>query len=255
MGSVIKNNRSVSEEIRLSEFNLEDIQQEAKRIRTEALEFLKRTEQEAEEIISEAKKQAELIYEEARKEGFKAGFEEGMNAGKEAGRKEALEISRREFSEQAANLRNLLLELVDSIQSDRNHLIARARQELLALAVAIAAKITRRQIEVDEGIVIENLKKAIEYVSSRSRVVIRLNPADASRLKTLDPQLSKDLFEGFSEVRFVEDSSIQPGGCIVQTEGGTIDADIKTQIDSITNQLVSSMKEFVEDLAGMDAGE
>ncbi len=253
MGAVIKQDRLVSDEVRLSGFNLEDIREEAKKIRQEALSELDKARQQAEQIIERAKIESQQIIEKAHKEGFDAGFKEGLEVGRQQGRDEALELARTEFATENAKLREALLNLVNGIQTERQHLLARAKQEILALALAISAKITNKQIEIIPDIVEENIKKAVELIGSRSRVIIRLNPKDIERYNLLDPNQAKNLLNEFSEVKFIPDENVSLGGCIVQMEDGEVNADIKVQIDNIINQLVPAMKGLVEELIGTEA--
>ncbi len=249
MGSILKGNVVSTKDAKPCRFNLADIRKEASQIIKRACDELDIARKQAEQIRKEAELDAEKIKELAKKEGFEEGFREGMQAGIEQGKKEALEQAKVEFAKQASELLRNLNTLIDNFQNEREYLIAEAHQELIGLAIAIAAKIINKQVRIDNEIAIENLKSAISLISEKTSVVVRMNPEDIERLNLLAPEQASRL-TGLSHIHIQPDETVERGGCLVNTKSGNIDAQISTQIEKIISQLAPDMKEQIDNWIG-----
>ncbi len=245
MGAILKGNVISTQDAKPCRFNLADIRAEASEIIKRACDELDKAREQAEQIRKQAEIEAEQIKELARKEGFERGFQEGLKAGAEQGREQALEQSRVEFSKQGAALLSSLNMLINNFQSEREYLLAETHQELVALAIAIASKVIRKEIQTDANISVENLKGAIELIADKTSVTVRMNPRDIERLNLLSPEEAQRL-TGLTHIHIQADESIEEGGCIVGTKSGNIDAQISKQINKIVYQLAPDMKEKIE---------
>jgi flagellar assembly protein FliH len=248
VGSILKENLVAGLGAKLSHFNLTDVETEASRIRQQAIAQADQIKAQADELLRQTQLKAKTILENAQKDGFQKGYTEGLEEGKKQGSEQAYldtcEQAKKDFSEQSQQIRNLLTAVFGSFDNERDQFIAQAQQELLTLALALAVRITHRQIELDPQVVLENVKSAIDLVSSRSEVVLKINPADIDRFKLLDNGNSNQLFST-RHVKIVADDSIASGGCIVKTENTTVDAQIATQIDNIVRQLAPACAETI----------
>jgi flagellar assembly protein FliH len=119
--------------------------------------------------------------------------------------------------------------LVDMARVERHKLIESAEPELVRLAVGLAERILHQQIALDRGVVIEMAKVAIARLVDRESVTVRVNPADLERMRQ-----HRDEFLNSSDIkhlRIIEDQRVDRGGVLVETDGGTIDARIGTQLN------------------------
>ena len=48
----------------------------------------------------------------------------------------------------------------------------------------------------------------------------------------------KNNFQGIETIDIIEDRTVEPGGCIIETKLGKIDATIKNQLDIVFNALI-----------------
>jgi len=76
---------------------------------------------------------------------------------------------------------------------------------------------------------LEIIHKAIESLKYQKEIRIRVNPDDLGFLKENKMQLYTMLGES-KEIEIVEDALVGRGGCIIDTEIGTIDARLETQL-------------------------
>ena len=124
-----------------------------------------------------------------------------------------------------ATMRNL----VEMARVERHKLMESAEPELVRLAVGIAERVLHQQIALDRGVVVEMAKVAIGRLVEKESITVRVNPGDLERMKEhRDELLDSGELKNF---RVVEDQRVDRGGVLVETDGGTIDARISTQLN------------------------
>lgn len=148
------------------------------------------------------------------------GVEEGAARGKE------------EFASACASAAAAARDLLNL----REKVLRESEEDLLRLSVAIAEKIIRRQITLDRGIVENIIVEALDCVSQREQLTVRLNPADHAFLKDCSTELLADLISE-RKATLLPDEEVPPSGCIVETEMGSVDAGIESQLEEIANRL------------------
>jgi flagellar assembly protein FliH len=244
VGAVLKNVVVESMTAKVSRFNLADVRDEANHMLRQALEQSNALKAQAAEILQQAQAQAVEIKQNAQKQGFEEGYTLGMEEGKKQGfekaHAESFAQSQKEFANQTQQVQTALTNVLAKFEAERDQMITSAQQELLALALSVAIKITHKQFEVDPSVAIENVKSSIGLVASRSSVVIRMNPTDMERFETFDAEKIQQLFN-LQHVRMIKDDTVETGGCIVQTDNGKIDSQLSTQIENIVKHLAPAM--------------
>jgi len=167
-------------------------------------------------IIEEAKKKASLIESEAYEKGFAQGEKDGF----EMGTKKVDKILDR--------IHGTLQDMV----AYRQEFIKRYEKETLHLICAIAEKVVRGAVKVDNQIVREAILEAFSLAVDRSEVTVRVNPEEVEYVKEIRPEF----FDRISELKSItieSDPSITPGGCFMETAFGNVDARLETQLEKI----------------------
>jgi len=158
-------------------------------------------------------------------EGFDKGFEEG----------------KRQAEKGLANVFRALREAVDELSGLREQVLREAEEDLLKLAIMVARKVIQQEIATDRLILAKIVAAAVNSASEREEIVIRLNPED-HRLVAAHKNL---YLNGFNDDRLLDlksDDSVTPGGCIVDTAMGEIDARTDAQLDEIFRRLMEEKK-------------
>jgi len=178
---------------------------------------------EAERIVNQAMQEAESIREEARE------------AGREEGRAEA--SSRVEEA----------METLNQAVKERKKIIKDSEQELLRLAIKVAEQIIRSEVSMHRDVCLNIVAEAIARVSDREQIIVRVNREDAEYLKRYKDRLA-GMLDGVKSFSILEDAGVEPGGCIIETNLGFIDAKISTKLKAIGEALkkVSSEEEESE---------
>ena len=83
-----------------------------------------------------------------------------------------------------------------------------------------------------------NVLQALKKVKGSGDVTLRVNLADVK----LTTEQIKDFIhqvENIKNISVVEDSSVEKGGCIVETDFGAIDARISSQLNELETQILN----------------
>ena len=164
-------------------------------------------------LIEDAAARADSIAQEARKRGH----DEGVAAGREA--------ADAAMTDMLATMRGLL----EMARIERNKLIEEAEPELVRLAFGIAERVLHQQVALDRGVAVEMAKVAIARLIERDTVTVRVNPADLERMREHRDDLIA--IGDIRNLRVVEDKRVDRGGVVIDSDTGTIDARIRTQLD------------------------
>jgi flagellar assembly protein FliH len=89
--------------------------------------------------------------------------------------------------------------------------------------------VLHQQVALDRGVVVEMAKTAISRLIERDSVTVRVNPADLERMREHRDELIA--IGDIKNLRVVEDQRVDRGGVVVDTDAGTIDARIGTQLE------------------------
>ena len=101
------------------------------------------------------------------------------------------------------------------------------------LALAIAKKVLQREVTLDHDLMLAMARVALDRLADVSTASIRLHPDDYAGVM-LGRGPSAVTTHG---VQIVADPSVRRGGCVVQSEFGSVDIGVATQIDELTHAL------------------
>ncbi len=199
--------------------------------RKSALEITEQAHWDVQEILNKAKETAEkesIVYKEeakvsARVEGLAEGKEKGIREGKEEGRKEFEDsIKKWDLMTQnlQANQKKVLLEM--------KPLLALLLEEALKRCLGSEAK-NNKQMAINFAE--EAIKKAHDRVSLK----LHVNPSDLEEFEANRVKLQ--LTVGSGPLELVADARIEQGGCLLETEAGSIDARLGTIASQIKESL------------------
>lgn len=112
-------------------------------------------------------------------------------------------------------------------------------QDLRLLAVRIAERILERELQLSPETVVDIAAAALSQAGAPHDVLLRIHPDDLKALERGRPRLLQRCAHA-EVVHLRADASVTRGGCIVETELGTVDARLPLQLDAIERALRSS---------------
>ena len=104
------------------------------------------------------------------------------------------------------------------------------------LAVRIAERILGRELGQNPDAVVDIVSEALSQAGAPREVVVRCHPDDLKALERGRPRLIERC-RSHQAVLFRADAIFARGGCIVETELGTVDARLPTQLEAIERAL------------------
>lgn len=195
--------------------------------------------EEARQMLEEAKREAQRIIEAARAEAEQArteaaatGYSEGYAEGYAAGRREGAESWARERAEYQQQLE----EYVAALEEGRRRIWAEAEPQIVEFVIEAAQKVVKEQAQVDRSIALSVIRHALRRIVDEGQVTIRVNVADIEAVRQSRDELAA-LLDGVERLKIVEDRRVSPGGCVIETDGGTVDARIETQFQELKSGL------------------
>jgi len=204
--------------------------------------------QQAERLIAASKDQAARLLSEARREanelvsaadakGFEQGLQrsiaEGNELGFQSGRTEAIQ----RFTESLDQLTTRWSESLNLWNHERQRMLDEAREDVIRFAFELSQRVVHRIAAGDPTIIQDQLRESLALLTRPSALRISLNPRDRELAEQVLPELVKAIGES-AHASLHDDSSIEPGGCVITTAAGHIDASIRTQLDRIAEVLV-----------------
>ena len=156
-----------------------------------------------------------------------------FEAGRERGRQEAAEAERRAQAQaQAAQdglRRQQAARLLESFQAERDRFLHAVEHEVVKLALAVAARILRREAQMDPLLLTGAVRVALGQLADSTQVRLRVPQADLglwTEAVALVPNLAiKPLV--------VAGEGMRLGDCTIETELGTVDLGIRSQLAEI----------------------
>lgn len=116
-------------------------------------------------------------------------------------------------------------------------ILADSEKDALELALKIAEKIVGRDLERDPSVLLEITANAIQNARAQKALILRVHPEDGKVLREKRPRLM-ELIGRTVDLAIRDDSDVERGGCIIQTEYGVIDGQIRTQFEMLRNVLI-----------------
>jgi flagellar assembly protein FliH len=173
-----------------------------------------------EQVYTELKKRSSLIEHEA----YEKGFAQGERDGQESGQKR-LEVVIRQINA-----------LLSQIESQKITLFRQFEEEMVAFALGVIKKILLRESRLTAGVIKDTLAEALKKSEENRRIILHVNPLDYKYLLAHPDQIPWVLNDR-ERVKILEDENITPGGGLLETEWGVIDATLEGQFDRIVGQI------------------
>lgn len=187
-------------------------------------QYIEQVQIQAAEIVRQAQQEADAIRAQSEK------------AGRSAAEAAIDRILDKKVAKQMQTLAPALQEVVKQIEDSRQEWLQTWESRTLQLACAIAQKIVRRELRAEPEIPLQWISESLKLCGKAAEILVRLNPGDHETLGNQVTELAGQ-FAPAAETKIVPDLNISPGGCKVETEFGSIDQQIETQLQRIAEEM------------------
>ncbi len=198
---------------------------QAQVIKTEAEqkahELVSQAQTEAHKILAEAEEEQDRIRAAAHNDGFTMGHEEGFTKGNE-------EVNR---------LIDRMHKVLEGVMQRREEILRETEEQIVELVVLMARKVIKVISENQKSVINGNVLAALKKVKGRGSVTLRVNLEDL-QLTTQNVNEFIKRCENIEGITVLEDSTVEKGGCIVETDFGAIDARISSQLTEVENKIM-----------------
>jgi flagellar assembly protein FliH len=162
--------------------------------------------------------------------------EEVESARSEAWR-QGLEEGKRQAAAQMEAALARLARSIEEIAGYKPRLRQEAERDVVDLAIAIARRILRREIQIDAEALLGLVKAAFEKAGQREITRVRVHPAHGAAVRACLGRIGAP-----EAIEVVEDPSLEAGAVVVETARGLIDASVETQLEEIGRGLADALQ-------------
>ncbi len=164
------------------------------------------------------------LQEEAYKQGFELGKDEGF--------KSAFEKKTSDISSGLDDIQKLVLK----IQSLKQDLVLQNEAHIISLIYQIAEKIAFDHIQAHPETVIHVIRHSIEAAQAEEDVTVLVAPEQIDFIEKMKLQSGKE-FEFLKTIKLQASDTVEPGGCIVETNYGVIDARVRERTEKLWEEI------------------
>ncbi|MEC9464189.1 MAG: FliH/SctL family protein [Myxococcota bacterium] len=180
--------------------------------KSQAQDIRARAQAEADEILDNARREAEALLSQAKEKGYAQGRDQG-----------------------ASELVEAVARSSKRLQQIENQLVPQIKD----LALGIAKKILGKELSSRPEAVVELVRQALaEKARQRREISLRVNPEDLVVIRENRGELLEILSRA-QEISIREDPDVARFGVIIETDAGTIDAQLETQLAVLEGVLKS----------------
>jgi flagellar assembly protein FliH len=145
-------------------------------------------------------------------------------AGEEEGRRKQADEFARALLESRASITSAL----EAFSRDQQEYFRRVEAEAVKLALAIARKVLHREAQMDPLLLRGAVRTALDRLDETSKITFHVSPSEATGWEKVLAQMP-----GQRRPSLVEDARLQPGGCSIESQIGTIELSIDVQLEEI----------------------
>jgi len=192
---------------------------------------------EEKERLDRIREQEALVLDAARKravelesEAYEKGFAQGEKDGLEMGVKKAEKTLERMES------------VLQHLEGHHREFVREHENHMIGLICSIAKRAVGSAAAVDNRSVRHSILEALEQAADCREITVRVNGQHLDYVKEIRPEFF-GVLRGLKSVNLVPDSSVSPGGCVMETSFGRVDACLETRMEQIAEAVVRAHEE------------
>jgi len=198
----------------------------------EADALLAKAKEDAEKLVSDAEQLAKKLETETRQT-----LDDEKNAALNQAREEGEKAGYAEGKAEVDRLIERTHTVLERAQDKRGEILTQTEEEVIRLVLLMVRKVVKVISESQREVVVSNVIEALKKVKDRGNIIIRVNLEDV-KLTTEHTKEFIQMLEGVKSIQVAEDSSVDMGGCVIETDFGEIDARISSQLAELESKIL-----------------
>jgi flagellar assembly protein FliH len=155
-------------------------------------------------------------------------IEQHLTAARQKGFEEGQAASRKTHAGQVETMQMKLARSIEEITGSRARYRREAEQDVVALALAVARRILHRELTVAPEALLGLVKAALDKMEAREVHQVRVSRQDAGMVRQFFEQMGLP-----HRVEVLGDPNLLPGGVLLESSRGLLDASVDTQLAEI----------------------
>jgi flagellar assembly protein FliH len=166
-------------------------------------------------------------------------YAEAYELGLIEGTQKAFDERRSEFEIQFQKI-NILL---DSFQKIKAKIMVENESTFMRLIFEIASKIAMKAIQDDQQAVVDVLRKVVDDIQTEDQITVKISPEDMLFLESYKEKTGRQ-FELLDRLKLVASDHVASGGCLVETNSGSIDATVPQRITKAWDLIATRLPKY-----------
>lgn len=177
------------------------------------------------------------IQEQAYKEGYQLGLDEG--------RTRAYEQNNALITEKL----RIFDEIISSISRMKTDFVTFNENHVVELLFMLAEKIAQQELERNNEAVIKIIQNAVALAQDEENISVKISSSQFEFIEEAKRRTGRE-FEFLKKVKFEPSPDLKPGGCLVETNFGEVDARIAQRLQLLWENLKENMPKLKTKLEG-----
>ena len=170
-------------------------------------------------------------------EVYQKGYEKGVSGGIDQEHTDRENFIGKYFAGQF----KVVETLVNDTRKKNERAFQGLEEKIVILAAAIAEKIIKKNLEIDPSINVSIVSEALSYLISSEVITLKVSVDDYQPIKERYNQWLS-MAGNVKEFNIEIDKRLIAGDCLIETDGGIIDATINSRLDLLVEELMKVNK-------------
>lgn len=172
-------------------------------------------------------------------------YQEAYTIGLEEGRKAAFE----KFSAEIAEKMEGLDQLLNTIKGLKTEMVSFNESHLIQLVFRMAERLARTELEQNNEAMVQVLRDAVSLSQDEEEITVQVSAQQFEFLEELKKETGRE-FDFIKRIQFEPSAELSPGGCIVETNYGEVDARLEQRVEQLWTVVSENMPKVKERAAG-----
>lgn len=172
------------------------------------------------EIARQALELSKEIQEEAYREAYQLGLQEGREAA---------------YQEEKSRIESEMLtvsQLIHEMKNIKTNMVKENEKQIVKLTFYLARRLFLRELNQNPDSILILVKKTLEMIQSEEHLNIRVSSQDKAWIDQYRDNFFKEI-DIDPNTKIEEDDKLHPGGAVIETSHGVIDATVEQRLEKL----------------------